>query len=278
MRFTKRITADREGSLLTLLSSRVDLSNSVLKDCMIKGAVWLKKGNSKKENRVRRAKTHLIPGDKVSLYYDSALLSLQPPGLSPLFCDKNYSVWNKPPGLLSQGTRWGDHYSLLRVAEKHLKGNQQAYLVHRLDREARGLVLIGHHKKSGALFSRLFQERQIEKQYEAEVEGIIEEPLEAEIALDIDGKSALTRYRVIHRDKEKSRSTLAVKIETGRKHQIRRHLSAIGHPIVGDSIYGTPDNAAGLLLVATALCFTCPFTGLKKRFEIGEDEKLGRIT
>lgn len=273
MRFTKRITAEQEGNLLTLLSSQADLSNSVLKECMIKGAVWVKKGNRKKETRVRRAKTRMIPGDKVSLYYDSALLSLRPPELSPLFWDNNYSVWNKPPGLLSQGTRWGDHYSLLRIAEKYLKGNQQAYLVHRLDREARGLVLIGHNKKSGALFSRLFQERQVQKHYEAEVEGIIEEPLEVEISLKIDGKTALTRYRVIDRNRETSRSTLAIKIETGRKHQIRRHLSGIGHPIVGDSIYGTPDGEYGLHLVATELSFTCPFTRHRKRFTISDDEK-----
>ncbi len=245
---------------------------------MNKGGVWLKKGNSKGKNRIRRAKSRIIGGDTVFLYYDPALLALKPPELSPLFSDNNYSIWNKPAGLLSQGTQWGDHYSLLRIADKQSGPKQQAHLVHRLDKEARGLVLIAHNKESGSKFSQLFQERRVSKMYEARVKGIVEATEQVKIDLDIDGKSALTRYRVIGTDRARERSTLTVNIETGRKHQIRRHLQKIGHPIVGDQKYGSAGSEDGLQLVATELSFICPFSKLEKKFEIDQKDKLsGKI-
>ena len=124
-------------------------------DAMIKGAVRAK-GKKGGMRRLRRAKTVLKAGDKIEFYYDEKLLSLSPQSSVCLDDRIHYTVWYKPPGLLAQGTAFGDHCSLARQAEL-LFPSRPSFLVHRLDREAEGLMLLAHSRAAAAKLSELFQ-------------------------------------------------------------------------------------------------------------------------
>jgi tRNA pseudouridine32 synthase/23S rRNA pseudouridine746 synthase len=255
---------DRERDAATTLAAVSQLSKSAIKDAMVKGAVWLTRG--KQQRRIRRATFTGLRGDTLSLYYDADLLRLTPPEPKLLADEKRYSVWIKPAGLLAQGTMEGDHCALLRLAEVQLK--REVYLVHRLDREAAGLMLIAHDGKAAAAFSQLFASAKSEllrKQYQVLAKGELSEA--GEIAQALDGKNALTRYRPLRHDEALKATWLEIDLVTGRKHQIRRHLAAIGHPVLGDPRYGSGNAyAAGLQLYATDLSFTCPLTRKERRY------------
>jgi tRNA pseudouridine32 synthase/23S rRNA pseudouridine746 synthase len=263
--FSLTHTGDAETAVAAL--ARVSaLPKGRLKDAMAKGAVTLTRGS--KTKRLRRATYELQKGETLSLVYNPDVLALVPPQPQLLAHEKQYSVWIKPPGLLAQGTPEGDHCALLRIAELALK--RDVFLVHRLDREAAGLMLIAHTAPAAAALSALFAAQdasaRIRKIYRVEVKG--EAPAQGEIALALDGKSALTRYTRIAVDALRDSSMLDVELVTGRKHQIRRHFAATGFPVLGDPVYGDNNkDARGLQLFATTLEFICPLTKRAQRFE-----------
>ncbi len=240
------------ASVLTGLSG---LSKQRIKDAMSKGAVTLKRG--KQTKRIRRAETPVKVGDLVSLNYDDSLLSLKPPMISCLEDRMGYSIWFKPAGIISQGNQFGDHMSILRIIETQLHNKREVFPVHRLDRETRGLVIVAHNKKMAAILSEMFQQHKIEKYYQAIVLG--QTPESGTIDQPLDDKDAITHFSTIDLDPVRNTSRLDIRLETGRTHQIRRHLEAINHPIMGDPRYGEGNkNRQGLLLVAYRLVFTCP--------------------
>ena len=263
--------AETTGTAPDLLSRATGLSKTAVKEAMVKGAVWLKRPGSK-ERRVRKAGFVLSAGDNLALYYDPAILALIPPPPLLLATERHYSVWNKPAGLLSQGSRCGDHCSLLRHAEKLKEVGAAARLVHRLDREARGLVLLAHGRQAAAALSHMFQTRAIEKRYRAEIHGSLG-PVGAVVICDapLDGKTARTVVTVREILNETGTTRVDILLETGRYHQIRRHLNLLGHPLVGDRRYGAGNDGAGLQLVACSLAFICPFTGRQRRYSLDED-------
>lgn len=233
------------------------LPKSRIKDAMGKGAVWLKRG--KDTNRLRRSTATLRSGDSLTLYYNPDILALAPPLPTLVADERAYSVWDKPAGLLAQGSREGDHCSLLRIAEQQL--NREVFLVHRLDREASGLMLIAHTRKAAAALSGLFATQEastkLRKIYRIEVKG--EVPETGEWHYPVDGKAAETRFTREAFDVEKQRSSVRVELITGRKHQIRRHFAEAGYPVLGDPVYGSNNkDPRGLQLRAVELAFTCP--------------------
>lgn len=270
MKFVHKTEVTAPMSLVDFLAGETALSKSCLKDCLIKGAVWLKR-YPRKEFRVRRAKYQLRNKDIVTLYYDPVILAQPVPEPDCIADEGRYSVWDKPAGLLSQGTRYGDHCSLLRLVEKHFS-NREVYLVHRLDREASGLVLVAHDKKAAAAFSALLGRQctdSVEKWYRATVEGVFgETDRDFKIDLPLDGKNAVTMVTVVARDTAALRSDLKIRILTGRYHQIRRHLSMLGHPIAGDQRYGQAKGRENLRLQACRLSFSCPLSGKRRSYRL----------
>ena len=227
---------------------------------MSKGAVWLARKGSKRR-RIRRATTALHTGDILEFYYDAELLRIKPPMAECLDDQKRYSIWLKPAGLMAQGNAYGDHCALLRQVENHFHPRRPVFLVHRLDREAAGLMIIAHDSESAARLSALFRDHRIAKHYRVQVRGKMLQ-LRGEIDIPLDGRPALTRYEVIEYDPDRDISTLDIDIVTGRRHQIRRHFDAIGHAVMGDPRYGKGNkNSDGLQLEATKLSFRCPYTG-----------------
>ena len=257
---TKTVGPNDSTTACEFLAKITALSKRRIKDAMGKGAVWLKR-KKRKQQRIRRATKSLRPGDSVSIYYDEALLSKKP-ALSELISDQGrYSVWVKQAGLMTQGTKYGDHCSLLRQVELHFKTKRNVYLIHRLDREAAGLVLIAHDKTAAGRLSRLFQTRQIIKRYTARVLGnLAERPAVNTIDSRLDGKPAETEFSARGYDPASRTTRVNIVIRTGRNHQIRRHFEMIGHPVMGDPRYGKNNkNKEGMQLAATALEFRCPF-------------------
>jgi tRNA pseudouridine32 synthase/23S rRNA pseudouridine746 synthase len=243
------------------------LPKSRIKDAMAKGAVWMTRG--KETRRLRRSTATLRSGDSLALYYNPDILALKPP-LPVLVADERaYSVWDKPAGLLAQGSREGDHCSLLRIAEQQL--NRDVFLVHRLDREASGLMLIAHTRKAAAALSALFATQEastrLRKIYRIEVKG--EVPATGEWCYPVEGKAAETRYTREAFDAEQQRSSVRVELVTGRKHQIRRHFAEAGYPVLGDPVYGSNNkDPRGLQLRAVELAFTCPLTQRTREYRV----------
>lgn len=242
---------------------------------MVKGAVWLKRSGLK-EQRIRKASFPLQPGDRIALYYDPEVLALHPEQPECVAMERQYSVWDKPAGLLSQGSRYGDHCSLLRFAEKVPGIAASARLVHRLDREARGLVLLAHGRQAAARLSAMFQTREIEKRYLAEVHGTPGQPGDILVCdAPLDGKASRSTVTLRQVFAERNTSLVEVLLESGRYHQIRRHLSGLGFPLVGDRRYGNRQETASLQLTAFSLAFTCPFTGKNRRYVLNQDPPAG---
>jgi len=250
-----------EQTALDLLAEGTGLSKQRIKDAMNKGAVWWTlKG---KTLRLRRATKVLHKGSRIQFFYDEQVLARKPETAQLIHDAIRYSIWFKPHGMLAQGSQWGDHCSILRWVEvngEYSQGQQkrECFLVHRLDADASGLILIAHDAQTAAKLSALFQGRDIKKYYQAWVVGKCEIPSEGlTLNTELDGKSAITHVHQL--DQSDTKTLLDIHIETGRKHQIRRHLAAIGHPIVGDRMYGTKSSQP-LQLLAYRLAFTCPVT------------------
>jgi tRNA pseudouridine32 synthase/23S rRNA pseudouridine746 synthase len=256
-RIEKHVLVESPGSnAVDLLQKASGLSRQRVKKAMIKGAVWLTRGRNTR--RLRRASRALRAGDEVHLYYDVKVLGETPAAPSLVADVGGYSVWCKPYGLRSQGSKWGDHCTVTRWAETHLTPERPAFTVHRLDRAANGLIVVAHSKKVAAALSTLFRERKIEKRYQAWVRGDFSgQPAALRMEEPIDNKDAVSEFSFVRL--EGGKSLVDIRIETGRKHQIRRHLADLGFPILGDRLYGDgATDGCDLQLTACLLAFQCP--------------------
>lgn len=277
MTITAEYRALHSVALADFLAAQSGLSKARLKDCMNKGGVWVKHEGGKGQRR-RKAKTLLRPGDSIFLYYDQDILGQEPPQPRLVADLIDYSVWDKPPGLLSQGTQFGDHCALLRLAPLAFTPVREAFLVHRLDREASGLMLIAHNRRAAAALSRIFQSRQVLKLYAITVRGLWDRGEEGGISLPLDGREAVTEYKLVALDLEQGNSRLLITLQSGRLHQIRRHFAMSGFPVIGDPKYGSGNkNRAGLALRAVRLAFDCPLSGKRRDFNVIEPMASDRI-
>ncbi len=199
-------------------------------------------------------------------------------GLTPVWLDDDLVVVDKPSGLLSVPGRGADRADcMLSRAEARWPGVQ---VVHRLDMATSGLLVFGRHDAAQRALSLAFADRHSLKRYEAVVHGVVG-PDAGEINLPLitdwprrplqkvcheQGKPSLTRFEVTERRPDLGWSRVALTPVTGRSHQLRVHLLAIGHPIVGDPLYGPAELATApvpgrLLLHAQALALPHPADG-----------------
>lgn len=264
----QHINAGETGiSAIELLAEHTPLSRQQLKTAMTNGAVWLQSRHG--VHRIRRVKKTLQAGESLHLYYDSEIQSQQPRPAELVADEGEYSIWNKPCGMYSQGSKWGDHCSLYRWAETHLEPERTAYLVHRLDRAANGLIVLAHNKNTARAFSMMFRQRTITKHYYARVEGDFSHiELPFSIRTPVEDRPAESVIIEATYTPEQQTTTLLVDLKSGRKHQIRRHLSAAGHPLAGDRLYGAKDTSMDLQLSAVYLAFECPLTKVVRSYSL----------
>lgn len=272
MKFEKHLEINSsEKTAVDVLGETTELTRQTIKQAMTKGATWLTRNKS--TQRIRRADKSLKPGDELHFYFDQNVLDERPEPATLIADEGLYSIWHKPCGILCQGSKWGDHCTINRWVEKNLEPQRPAFIVHRLDRAATGLIIIAHQKKIAAYFSNLFQQREIEKKYQAIVEG--EFPSALKLDTDIENRPALSQAKAIAYNPTTNQSLVDIAIETGRKHQIRRHLLGAGFPIVGDRLYGQGnEETSDLCLVSSYLCFSSPSDGTQKSYHLPENLRL----
>lgn len=260
-----------DDSAVDVLHEATGLSKQRIKLAMSQGAVWVTRGRNTR--RLRRVKRALSVGDEVHLYYDAGILAEIPPEPALIADVAAYSVWRKPCGLRSQGSKWGDHCTVVRWAERHLRPERPAFTVHRLDRAANGLILVAHSRSIAAILSALFRDRKMEKRYRAVVAGDFSgQPNPVRVELPIGDRESVSEISWLQTSDDRSRSLVDVTIETGRKHQIRRHLADLGYPILGDRLYGAgATDGVDLQLTAYLLAFHCPVAGEQVEYRLGEN-------
>ena len=197
-------------------------------------------------------------------------------GLDLVHVDHSLVVVNKPEGLLSVPGRGDDRQDCMvhRVQQRF----PEALTVHRLDMATSGLLVFARGEAMQRALSVLFQDRQVDKRYVAVVKGLlVQDQGEVDLPLSADwpnrprqmvcferGKPSQTRYEVLARDLGQGETRVALTPITGRSHQLRVHMLALGHPMLGDPFYGDADSQARaprLLLHAAALSLTHPQTG-----------------
>ena len=214
-----------------------------------------------------------------------------PQPLRCLHADDALLVLVKPAGLLSVPGRGADKQDCASArAQQQWPG---ALVVHRLDMATSGLLLMARTPDVQRALGHAFAQREVEKHYQAIVQGCMSAPesqggwgdIELPIAADwerrplrvIDherGKASHTRWRVLAMDEAAQTTRLELSPITGRTHQLRLHLAAIGHAILGDALYAdttTQARAPRLLLHATRLAFTHPSNGAWVQYALPPD-------
>ena len=199
-----------------------------------------------------------------------------------LYSDETMLVIDKPAGLLSQPGRRPEKWdSVMTRINAHYP---EAVAVHRLDEPTSGLMMVPINKAMGGGLSKSFRERLVNKRYEAIVTGIMEKeegsvdfPLMADWPnrprqkIDFEnGRASLTHYWVIERNLKENWTRVDLEPYTGRSHQLRMHLMALGHAILGDPLYADPETlskAPRMLLHAKHLDLDHPLTCQKLVFD-----------
>jgi len=190
-----------------------------------------------------------------------------------LYLDDALLAADKPAGLLAVPGRGADKQDCLW--SRVLAAAPDALVVHRLDQATSGVMLFARSLAAQRTVSAAFEQRRVAKRYEAWVQGLVAEDAgEVDLPLAADwpqrprqrvdlerGRPSLTRWRVLERDGPGGRSRLALEPVTGRSHQLRVHLAAIGHPILGDTLYAPHVTALRLLLHACELRVPHPVSG-----------------
>jgi 23S rRNA pseudouridine1911/1915/1917 synthase len=205
--------------------------------------------------------------------------------LEILYEDRDVIVVNKAAGMVVHAGAGHSRGTLVNALLHHfgslssINGDLRPGIVHRLDRETSGVLVIARTDQAHQALSRQFHDREVEKSYLALVHGRMKQPhgrIDTPISRDPvrrirmttklpAGRPALTEYRVL--EQFERFSYLDVRIGTGRTHQIRVHLASLRHPIVGDRLYGAPQRTEGLPLLdrfflhAHRLRFRSPSTG-----------------
>lgn len=230
-------------------------------------------------------------GDVITIYMPEAHeidLKAQDIPVPVIYEDNDIIVVNKPKGMVvhpangnPDGTLVNAILAMCKDSLSGIGGEIRPGIVHRLDKDTSGLLIVAKNDEAHIKMSKQIQDRKVTKKYIALVRGVISEneatinlPIarstkdRKKMAVDKNGKDAVTHFKVLKR--YDNYTLLELKIDTGRTHQIRVHMSYIGHPVVGDSVYSNGKNefgAEGQMLHARYLEFKHPITEEKLKLE-----------
>lgn len=215
-----------------------------------------------------------------------------------IYEDKDIIVVNKPKGMVVHPANGNPDGTLVNAILAMCKGSLSGIggeirpgIVHRLDKDTSGLLIVAKNDEAHIKMSKQIQDRKVEKRYIALVRGnvpddeaTIDMPIarskvdRKKMAVDKNGKEAVTHFKVLKR--YGNYTLLEIKIDTGRTHQIRVHMSYIGYPVVGDSVYSSGKNEFGVegqMLHARYLKFKHPITGKELNLEAPLPEYFEKI-
>ena len=269
---------------------------------------WIKEGELTVDGKVLRTRDKLTGGEKIVVDAQIAVIEDHKGEDIPLdivFEDEHILVLNKPSGLVVHPASGHAEGTLLNALLHHAPEVAQvprAGIVHRLDRETTGLMVVAKTIQAQTDLVEQLQERSMGREYEAVVQGVmigggtVDEPMgrhsknRLKMAVVGLGKEAITHYRVLK--KFRSHTHIRLKLETGRTHQIRVHMAHIKYPLVGDPLYGgrfrLPKNCSERMvqtlkgfrrqaLHAKKLELWHPFTGEHCSWEIDLPEDMQRL-
>jgi 23S rRNA pseudouridine1911/1915/1917 synthase len=258
----------------------------------------IKEGHVHGPSRVLRASTQVRAGQTYTVDIPAPVDPEPQPEALPLlivFEDPDLVVLDKPAGMVVHPAAGHSSGTVVNALLHHVKdlsgvgGELRPGIVHRLDRGTSGLMVVAKNDRAHQELARQFHDREVEKEYVALVWGVVHAGRRIDAAIGRDpadrqkmstrarrARSAVTRVTFARHFK--GASLLKVSIATGRTHQIRVHLSAIGHPVVGDSVYGgvhrrVANNLRSVMrlerpfLHAARLCFTHPSDGRRVAFD-----------
>ncbi len=266
------LNCEQPSNLKEVCAQQQELSLEYILQCMDNGAVWLSVKN--KTKRIFNPDIIIEPDQTLHIYCNEFTLK-ECPFEAILVKDLgDFSVWFKPSGMLSQGSKYGTHWSIHRWIEQHVFKDRECFITHRLDRFTQGLMLVAHNKDSNSKLHRLFEARSIQKTYRAIVKGLFPVDECVEINSQINKQDAQSTVTGLAQDKKMNQSLLSISPKTGRKHQVRRHLSYIGHSVVNDRQYGETPYNGDLMLQAAELKFQHPETDEPLHFIIPDDSLL----
>ena len=279
---------------------------------------WIKEGTVQVNTRPARANHRLSPGDQINVELVQVppvtTLEAEAIALTVLYEDQDIIVVNKPAGLVVHPAPGHAGGTLVNAILHHVPdlpgigGEMRPGIVHRLDKDTSGAIVVAKHEAALRNLQAQFKSRKVEKQYIALVEGKIEDDqgriiapigrdprdrkrqavLLAETAGDLTARPATTEYKVLaryavplHNDHGRGTFTLVQAHPiTGRTHQIRVHFTWLGHPLVGDPIYGLKRQrlpSPRLFLHAARLAFHLPSTGEWVQFNAPLPDELRQV-
>ena len=275
------VSVEDEGKRIDayLASRNEELSRVAIQRLIDEEKILVNKKETKASYKVQ-------DGDLITLEEEQpkeVYLKAQEIPIEIIYEDKDIIVVNKPKGMVvhpangnPDGTLVNAIMAICKDSLSGIGGELRPGIVHRLDKDTSGILVVAKNDKAHINMSEQIKEHEVEKTYIALVRGIVKEN-EASINMPIgrsdkdrkkmavkkNGKSAITHFKVLERFPQHNCTLLEIKIETGRTHQIRVHLSHIGYPVIGDEVYSSGKNewnVKGQCLHAKSLKFKHPIT------------------
>lgn len=282
----EKLIVNQEGIRLDSYVAKkyTDLSRTMIQKLIESGEILVngeKKKLSYKVNLNDEIELNIPEPKKIDLKPEKIPLEI-------IYEDDDIIVVNKPKGLVvhpangnPDGTLVNAIMDICKDSLSGIGGKIRPGIVHRLDKDTSGILMVAKNDKSHINLSKQIKDRKVKKKYIALVKGVVNEN-EATIDMPIgrsdkdrkkmavkkDGKNAITHFKVLKRYPKYT--LLEIKIDTGRTHQIRVHMAEIGHPVVGDVVYSKGKNEFGVvgqMLHAKSLEFTHPTTEEKMHLE-----------
>ena len=291
-----KIDAETENARLDKVVATLnkDLSRSMIQKMLEEGKILV---NQKSEKASYKTKKNDIIHIEEVIPKDIKLKAQNIP-IDIVYEDNDIIVVNKPKGMVvhpangnPDGTLVNAIMNICKESLSGIGGEIRPGIVHRIDKDTSGLLIVAKNDKAHIALSEQIKNRKIIKKYVALVRGVIKEnsatidmPIgrsdkdRKKMAVKKDGKKAVTHFEVIKR--YNGYTYLNIKIDTGRTHQIRVHLSEIGFPIVGDCVYSNGKNPFGVegqMLHAKSLEFNHPITGKKLYLEAPLPEYFSKV-
>ncbi len=248
-----KLKVKEEGELLEYLCNNLDIPRKRIKQYLTHGSIYVN------NNKITKYNYHLVVGMNIVIDTNKKNRNVLP--FDIIFEDEHIIVVNKPSGLLTIATNKEKENTLYHIVREYLVNknkNSRVFIVHRLDRETSGIVVLAKDEKTKNRLQENWNEYVRLREYVGVVDGILEKKEDriiqylretktnlVYVSRDKDGKCAITNYKVIKENNNKS--MIQIEIETGRKNQIRVAFASLGCPLVGDKKYGDKKSSENRL-------------------------------